>query len=493
MPANSTKTQQTGGAMRGFIYLATVLPVLCAAGNVAAADNAVDPAILARVRDAAMQSDWAYQRLQDLTDRIGGRLSGSPQAAAAVEQVASAMRGQGFEVRLEPVTVPHWVRGEERAELVAFTGKLDGIDPRVVLTALGGSAATPATGLRADIVVVRSFDELHAKAASVPGKIVLFDFKYDKNLADNGMAMEAYGQAGRARFNGPSEAAKLGAAAVLVRSISSAAYRLPHTGATNWGEGVAPVPAAAVTWEDAELIGRLAAAGPVGMHLTLTPQTLPEVESANVIAEIPGSDLKDEVVLVSGHLDSWDLAQGAIDDGAGVAAAMGALQTIQSLHLRPRRTIRFVAWMNEENGTRGAKAYVKAHRGEFARHAAVIESDDGAGRPLGLLAYMPADAGAALEPLRHALHALGASAVEFRVRPVGSDIETMQGTGVPGFAPMLDVRNYFDYHHTPADTLDKVEPDNMRRHVAVLAALVYFLADSPQMLPRMPAKSETRQ
>jgi hypothetical protein len=454
----------------------------------AAADGAVEAAVLAQIRDAAMQSNWAYQRLQDLTDKIGGRLSGSPQAAAAVEQVAAAMRKAGLDVRLEPVMVPHWVRGEERGELVAFHGQTGSIRQRVVLTALGGSSATPAAGLHAEILVVKSFDELKAKAASVPGRIVLIDMPFDTHLQNNGQAGQAYRLAGAARFKGPSEASKLGAAATLVRSVSGAIYRMPHTGMTIWGEGVRAIPAAAVSAEDAELIGRLASAGPVSMLLTLTPQTLPDVESANVIADLPGSDLKDEVVLVSGHLDSWDLAQGAIDDGAGVTAAMGAVQLIQSLHLKPRRTIRFVAWMNEENGSRGAEGYAKAHRGEFARHAAVIESDSGAGRPLGLMAYATPESVDTLEPVTHALGEIGAQVVELKLHSIGSDIDAMEKSGVPGFEPLLDTRNYFDYHHTAADTLDKVDPANLQRQVAVMATLVYFLAESPKPLARMPVK-----
>jgi hypothetical protein len=464
-----------------------MLLALVSPGAALAADNAVDPAVLVQIRDAAMHSNWGYQRLQDLTDKIGGRLSGSPQAAAAVEQVAAAMRAEGLPTRLEPAMVPHWVRGEERAELVAFPGK-SGFNHRVVLTTLGGSSATPEGGLRAEILVIGSFDELKAKAANVPGHIVLFNVPYDTHLSDNGMALYAYGMAGAYRFRGPSEAAKLGAVAVLVRSISGAMYRMPHTGATGWAEGVRAVPAAAVTAEDAELIGRLASAGPVTMQLTLTPQTLPDVESANVIAELPGTDLKDEVVLVSGHLDSWDLAQGAIDDGAGVAAAMGAVQVIQSLHLKPRRTIRFVAWMNEENGGRGAKAYTAAHKADFARHVAAIESDDGAGRAMGLIAYATRASAEKLEPVTHVLGQMGAGVIDFKVRGVGSDIGDLAAAGVPCFGPLLDMQNYFDYHHTPADTLDKVDPENMKRHVAVLATLLYFLAESPQPLERMPVK-----
>jgi carboxypeptidase Q len=468
--------------------LVVAAALLLAAPVARAAEDAVDPAVLAQVRDAAMKSDWAYQRLQDLTDKIGGRLSGSPQAAAAVEQVAAAMRQAGLVVKLEPVMVPHWVRGEEHAELVAFPGQVGGFNQHVVLTALGGSSATPAAGLRAEILVVRSFDELKAKAASVPGRIVLFDMPFDTHLQENGLAGPAYGQAGAARFMGPSAAAKLGAAAVLVRSISGAVYRLPHTGMTIWGDGVRAIPAAAVTAEDTELMVRLARAGPVSIHLTLTPQTLPDVESANVIADLPGSDLKDEVVLVSGHLDSWDLAQGAIDDGAGVTSAMGAVQVIQSLHLKPRRTIRFVAWMNEENGSRGEKGYTAIHQKEFAHHAAVIESDTGAGRPLGIMAYATPKSAEALKPVMNALGAIGASVLDFKVRTLGSDLEDIESSGAPGFEPLLDVRTYFDYHHTAADTLDKVDPANLQRQVAVMATLVYFLAESPQPLERMPVK-----
>jgi hypothetical protein len=458
------------------------------AGPVLGAD-AIDPVVLAKVRDAALNSDWAYQRLADLTDKIGGRLTGSPQAEAAVRQVAAAMRREGLVVRLEPATVPHWVRGEERAELVAFPGKT-AFNQRLVLTTLGGSSSTGPEGMRGEIVVVRNFDELKAKAANVPGRIVLFDMPYDTHLSDNGYALEAYRQAGVARFQGPSAAAKLGASAALVRSIGGAMYRVPHTGATTWADGVKPIPAAAITAEDAELIERLAANGPVSVHLTLTPQTLPDVESANVIAELPGSDLKDEVVLVSGHLDSWDLATGAIDDGAGVAAAMGAVQVIQSLRLKPRRTIRFVAWMNEENGGRGAKAYAAAHKGEFARHVAVIESDDGGGRALGFIAYAKPESAKFLEPVTHTLDAIGAGFVDYKLHGVGSDLGAPEAAGVPGFDPLLDMQNYFDYHHTPADTLDKVNPDDMKRHVAVLATLVYFLANAPQTLERMPVKPQ---
>ena len=472
--------------MRQLALLMLLLPALCRAAG--AADAVVDPAVLARIRDAAMQSNWAYERLADLTDLIGGRLSGSPQADAAVEQVSAGMRKEGFAVRLEPVTVPHWVRGEERAEIVAYPGQIRGFTRRLVLTALGMSGATSQQGMRAEVIVVRSFDELKAKAASVAGRIVLFNMPFDTHLQDNGFAGTAYGQAGAARFRGPSAAAKLGAGAVLVRSISGAMYRMPHTGVTGWEEGQSAIPAAALAQEDAELISRLAAKGPVTLQLLLTLQTLPEVESANVIAELPGGDLKDEIVLISGHLDSWDNGHGAIDDGAGIVASMGAMQVIKSLGLKPRRTIRFVGWMNEENGARGEKAYTAKHKDAFEKHAAAIESDGGAGRPLGIRAYASPASAALLAPVFGALGPLGATALDLRVNPIGSDLGALTAAGVPSFEPLVDGRNYFDYHHTAADTLDKVDPDHLRRQVAVMAVLAYFLADAPQALERMPVK-----
>lgn len=343
-----------------------------------------DMETLARIRDAAMSSDFAYDRLEELTDRIGPRLSGSPGAAAAVTLVADDMRAIGMRVSLQPVKVPHWVRGAEAAELVEYPNRPAGLTQRVVLTTLGGSSATPANGLTAPVVVVHSMDELHAKEAQVKGSIVLYDVPFDQHLADNGHAGEAYGEAGHYRFAGPSEAAKMGAVAALVRSVTGVDYRLPHTGTTRWAPGVAHIPAAAVSTEDAMLMSRLAVKGSIKMHLTLTPQTLPDVDSSNVIADLPGSDKGDEVVIVSGHLDSWDLAQGATDDGAGITAAMGVADVFKKLGLKPRRTVRVVAWMNEENGERGAKAYQEAVKDKINTQFAAIESDGGAGQPLGI-------------------------------------------------------------------------------------------------------------
>jgi hypothetical protein len=455
---------------------------LCAQAGAAEAPAAdVDPAVLARIRDAAMQSDWAYQRLGDLADLVGPRLSGSPGATAAVAQVADVLQRAGLRVTLQPVKVPHWVRGEERGELVDYAGRPRDVVQRIVLTALGGSSATPAAGLIAPVLVLHGFGDIDAHAAEVKGRIVLLSVPFDQELADNGYAGEAYGQGGAPRFRGPAVLARLGAAAVLVRSVGGARYRVTHTGATDF-TGVAPIPAAAVTVEDALLIERLALRGPVSMKLVLTPRTLPDTDSDNVLADLPGREKPDEIVLVSGHLDSWDLGTGAMDDGMGVTSAMGAVALLKSLGLQPRRTIRVVAWMNEENGGRGSAAYFASVKDNVDRQIAAIESDFGLGRPLGIRTPLGVEGGKALAPVAEALRVIGAGVVDRRDGHVGSDIAPLQDAGVAAFAPIVDGRHYFDLHHTPADTFDKIDADAMRRQVAVLAVLAWYLAERPEPL-----------
>ena len=453
------------------------------AGAAQAASPGNDPAALARIRDAALASDYAWERMADMTDLIGPRLSGSPGAAAAVTQVAEAMRKLGAKVTLQPVKVPHWVRGAETAELVDYRGRPAGITQRVVLTALGGSGATPVAGLTARVIVVASFDELKARASEVKGNIVLFDVAFDQNMADRGLAGQAYGQGSNYRTNGPRMAAELGAAAALVRSVGGAAYRLPHTGATNLQDN-ARIPAAAVTAEDAMLMSRLAKRGPLSMRLLLTPQTLPDADSYNVIADLPGTDKADEVVIVSGHLDSWDLATGAHDDASGVASAMAVFDTLKKLDYRPRRTIRLIAWMNEENGTRGARTYLEANTANADKHVGAIESDNGAGRPFGLRASVPVSATRVFAPLQAALQPIGAGVFQRQDALSTGDLSGLERAGVPSFAPLIDTARYFDYHHTAADTLDKVDPDNLRRHVALMAATTWFLANVEEPIGR---------
>jgi hypothetical protein len=439
---------------------------------------------LKQIQKAALESDYSYRQLAHLADNIGPRLSGSPQAQTAVEYVAGELRKLGLEVQLEKVMVPHWVRGEEQAALTDFPGMSPGTTQKIVLCALGGSVATPVDGLTAPVVVVNNFDELQALGrAGVAGKIVLFNEKFDPQLAQNGFAGPAYGQAVVYRAAGPSAAARLGAVAALVRSVGGADYRLPHTGATRYAPDAPKIPAAAAAAEDADLLAHLTREGKVTMRLVLTPQTLPDAESYNVIADLKGSEHPEQVVIVSGHLDSWDLGRGAIDDGAGVAIAMQTAQLFRQLHLKPKRTIRVIAWMNEENGTAGARTYAQDYQSDLANHFAAIESDLGAGHPLGFDAQGKPEILSFLQPLAAILQSQGAG-ISRMAEETGTDVEPLGAAGVPTFSPIQDARTYFNYHHTAADTLDKVNPRELQENCAVVATLAYALADLPLPLPR---------
>jgi carboxypeptidase Q len=437
-----------------------------------------------RLRDAAMKDPYAYNELRHLTDNIGPRLSGSPQAQQAVEYVAAEMRALGAEVTLEKAMVPHWVRGEETAEVLSWPGQTPGTKQKVVLTALGGSVATPPEGITAEVVVVENFQQLHAlPAGAVKGKILLFNHKFDKELAANGDGLNAYGNGVVYRGAGPVFAATAGAVAVLVRSVGGADFRIPHTGLTEYAPGVTKIPAAAVTAEDADLLKNLAGQGPVKLHLTLTPQTLPDAPSYNVIADWKGTEHPEQVVIVSGHLDSWDLGTGAIDDGAGVAVSMQAIHLLKELGIRPKRTVRFVAWMSEEEGSQGAAAYMAEHKAEFGNHIGAIESDLGADHPTGIFYAGKPALGAYLRPLSAILEPIGAEVLKDSPE-TGEDIAGLTDNGVPGFAPIQDSRFYFNYHHTPADTFDKIDPEHLNQNAAVMTVLTYALADSAEPAPR---------
>lgn len=449
--------------------------------------NTEQISVMEKLRDAAMHDDYALNELRHLTDNIGPRLSGSPQAQQAVEYVSSRMRSLGASVTLEKISVPHWVRGAELAELVQWPGQTPGTTQKVVLTALGGSGATPAGGLTAEIVVVDNWQQLLAlPAGALKGKILLFTHKFDKQLAAQGSGFEAYGSAVSYRGAGPNAGAVLGAAAVLVTSAGGADFRLPHTGATDFDKGVRPIPAAAVTSEDADLLKNLAQQGPVKLKLTLTPQILPDVPSYNLIADWKGTEHPEQVVIVSGHLDSWDLGTGAIDDGAGVAVSMQTIHLLSRLAIHPRRTVRFIAWMSEEPGVIGAAQYIKEYKDEFANHTAAIESDSGADHPTGIDFAGPPELDDWLRPVAHVLDAIGAGSL-VPSPEAGSDIGAMTEQKVPCFAPIQDSRFYFNYHHSAADTFDKIDPAHLNENAAVMAVLAYALADSANPAPRSAA------
>jgi hypothetical protein len=441
-------------------------------------------ATMARLRDAALQDSYALTELRHLTDNIGPRLSGSLQAQQAVEYIAAEMRALGAEVQLEKTTVPHWVRGIETGELVAWPGQTPGTVQKIVLTALGGGGGTPAEGLQAEVLVINSFDQLKQLAPNAAkGKILLFNEPFDKLLAAQGNGGAAYGKAVVYRAAGPNVAASIGAVAVLVRSVGGADYRLPHTGATVPSQDGRQLPAAAVTAEDADLLANLTHQGPVQMRLTLTPQTLPPVESYNVIADWKGSEHPEQFVIVSGHLDSWDLGTGAIDDGAGVVVSMQAIHLLRQLGIRLKRTVRFIAWMDEEQGADGAATYAKEHATDLANHIAAMESDSGAGHPVGFHFVGKPELEEWMRPVARALETIGASTVT-RTREVGTDVDPLNEKGVPGFSPASDSRFYFNYHHTAADTFDKIDARELNENAAVMTVLAYALADSAEAVPR---------
>jgi carboxypeptidase Q len=415
----------------------------------------------------------AYRKLAYLTDRIGHRLSGSAALGRAIAWAAQTMKADGHDVRTEKVMVPHWVRGAESAELTAPIAR------RLHVLGLGGTVGT--RGITAPVVVVRDWAELEAKAAQVKGAIVLYDVAMPKWTEEKG---SGYGQTVEYRGRGASRAAKLGALAVLVRSVTAHSLDTPHTGGMSYEDGVTKIPALAITVEDCTLVARLAADGPVTIHLRSDARMLPDAESANVIGELRGRERPDEIVVIGAHIDSWDVGQGAHDDGAGVVTMMQALTTIRKLGLVPRRTIRVVLFTNEENGLRGGRAYAQDHAAELANTVLAVESDSGGFAPRGFGVNAKAEVKdrvkARVSEIASLLKPINATRVVFGHG--GADIGPMGPAGVPLIGLDTDGRTYFDIHHTQADTLDKVDPAALAADVAAVAALAYVVADMAERL-----------
>jgi carboxypeptidase Q len=421
-----------------------------------------------RLKAEAFRTQGAYSDLAWLCDRIGHRLSGSPQLDQAIAWAQGRMKAAGLaNVHAEPVMVPHWVRGRESAELLLPTPH------RINLLGLGGSIGTPGGGLTADVVVVGSFDELDRLGDAAKGKIILFDVPY-----------QGYGRTVVYRHDGASKAAKCGAVAALVRSVGPMSLDTPHTGVMDYDPAFPKIPTAAVTIEASTLLRRMQQRGErIQMKLEMGAETLPDTPSANVVGEIRGTEKPLEVILLSGHLDSWDVGQGAQDDGAGTVIAMEAARLIQSLGLRPRRTIRVVLWTNEENGLRGGLAYRDAHRAEFKDIVAALETDSGSepvkGFSLDLRKASAEAKAAALASMKSlASTVMEPFAVTFKLGSSGADIGPMVREGVPGIGMEHAATHYFDIHHTQADTFDKVEKDDLAFNAAALAAFAYALAQS---------------
>jgi carboxypeptidase Q len=421
--------------------------------------------------DAALKDSAAWNRLATMTDTFGNRLSGTESLERTIDWVIAEMKRDGLEnVRGEPVKVPHWVRGEESLTLVT---------PRraaLPILGLGGSIATPKKGITAPVMIVHDFDELTRRAAEAKGKIVVFDAPFT-----------SYGETVRYRVGGASAAARVGAVAALVRSVTPMSLRTPHAGNMRYDSTVAKIPTAAITVEDALMLGRMVARGenPV-VTLKMSARFLPDAPSRNVVAELRGTTNPDEVVVLGGHIDSWDVGQGAMDDGGGVVAAWEAVRLMKVLGLRPRRTVRVVAWTNEENGTAGGRAYRDAHRAEVEQHVLAIESDEGVFRPRGVAFSGTDSATAVVRQVARLLDRIGAGGVA--PDGGGADIGPIAQLGVPAMSPDVDGTKYFWYHHTEADTMDKLDPREVALCVATMAVMAYVVADLPEPLPRAPAR-----
>jgi Zn-dependent M28 family amino/carboxypeptidase len=432
--------------------------------------------VAATIIAAARADHGGWDKLTHFTDHIGNRLAGTPQLDQAIAWAAEAMKADGHDVHTEKVMVPHWVRGVERARITAP------IQRDLVVITLGTSVGTPKGGVKGKVVVVHDWKELAAKQAEVKGAIVLFDVPMPAWTEELG---SHYGEVVQYRWASASAAAKLGAVAVLVRSVTAHSLRTPHTGSMGYAPDAPKIPSAAVTVEDSALLARLASEGDVTVHLELGAKTLPDAPSANVIAELRGREKPDEIVVIGGHIDSWDVGQGAHDDGAGCVHAMQALTLLRQLGLQPRRTIRVVLFTNEENGARGAAGYAEAHAAEVAKHVAAIESDSGGFAPRGFELAVPGDdadaVAAQVDDLVSLLAPLGATKIA-RSQHAGTDIAPLTAKGVLSFGLHTDGRTYFDIHHTPADTLDKVDPAALADGVAAMAVMAYVLADMPEPL-----------
>jgi carboxypeptidase Q len=420
-----------------------------------------------RLIRAATQDSSTYHRLAELTDRFGHRLSGSQSLEQAIDWILAQMKSDGLDnVRGEPVMVPHWVRGRESAELV---------EPRraaLPMLGLGGSIATPPGGITAEVLVVSSFADLAARASEARGKIVLFNAPFTN-----------YGASVQYRVQGAIHAARAGAVASLISSVASYSMRTPHTGTMSYDTAVPRIPHAAITVEDANMLARMQRRGQrVVVKLSMEAQMLPDAQSRNVVAEIRGREKPDEVVVLGGHIDSWDVGTGAMDDAGGCVAAWQAINLMKKLGLRPRRTVRVVMWTNEENGLRGGNAYRDAHRANLDKHIFAMESDAGVFKPLGFGVTASDSAFAIVKEVGKLLDKIGAG--DIQRGGGGADIGPIMALGVPGAGLNVQGDKYFWFHHSEADTMDKLDPHEVNLSTAALAIMAYVIADLPQPLPR---------
>jgi hypothetical protein len=445
---------------------------------------------VARILKAGETDEDGYTALTYLCDHVGKRLSGTPQLNAAIEWSAELMKKAGLQnVTVQPVMVPRWVRGNESGTII--TNGQGPVNKPLHMLGLGMSVGTPAGGITAPVVFVPSFDALDAMSPEqVKGKIVVYN-----------PGWHGYGVNTQYRTYGPSRAASKGAIAVLVRSATGLAMQIPHTGTLVYDEKQPKVPAAAISVEDALMIERLCKEGPVTVHLQMEAHMEADVQAGNVMGEIVGSEHPEQVVSIGGHIDSWDVGQGAQDDGSGIMAAYQAVTLLHKLGLKPKRTIRLVFWVNEENGDAGGNAYRKMIGDKIGDYVAAIEMDGGAEQPLGIgygsvggtrrprsaaaaaaetsgVGAMSAEVKQSVDSLRDIVSMLGSIGTDsVSAGGGGTDIEPLTADGVPGLSPRTTGAHYFDWHHTEADTLDKVDPVEFRKNATMLSVVAYVLAD----------------
>ena len=420
-----------------------------------------------RIISKSLSDSTAYNRLGYMCDTFGPRLSGSKNLENAINWILKEMNSDGLEnVRGEKVAVPTWIRGKESATLLSPFKK------ELSMLGLGGSIATPRGGLKAEVIVVNDWDELESRSNEVPGKIVLFNAPFT-----------SYGETVAYRYSGASAAAKHGAVASLIRSIGPWSMNTPHTGVMAYNDDVQKIPNAALTMEDAMMLSRIHDRGnKIIVKLDMNARMVADRWSHNVLGEIKGSVYPDEVVVVGGHIDSWDVGQGAHDDGGACIASWEVLRLIKELGLKPKRTIRCVMWTNEENGGKGNKGYRDMHLDEMDKHVLAIESDGGVFSPKGFGFSGNDSAREIVEEIHELMKPIGANTISDGGR--AADVAPLNDEGVPVMSLKVDGSKYFWYHHTDADTFDKIDFNEFNRCIAAMAIMAYVVADLDEPLPR---------
>lgn len=432
--------------------------------------------------DASLATDSAWSRLAYITDTFGPRFSGSQNLEDAIDEIVRMMKKDGFDtVYTEPVKVPHWVRGNESAKMIAPR-------PRMLpMLGLGGSVATPPEGITAEVIVVDELDSVATLGERARGKIVLINQAFEEGRGP--APFRGYSQTVRIRSMGAVESAKVGAVATLIRSVGPYGMQTPHTGSMAYVDGVPKIPAAAITIEDSEMIKRMTERGQkVVVTLNMEAQILPDADSRNIIVELRGYEKPDEIVVMGGHIDSWDVGTGAMDDAGGCIVTWEALRLMKELGLRPRRTVRVVFWTNEENGLRGANVYKNNRLAEVEKHVLAMESDSGVFSPEGFGFTGVNAAYAMINEIGQMLAPIGANTITRGGG--GADISPLTREGVPSMGLTVDGTKYFWYHHTDADTIDKLDRDEVNRCVAAMAVMAFVVADMQERLPWEPVMTE---